>query len=217
MQTSILNISSLFGAILSLIFLTGCSGIIGGDQMSGKGSRQLDINLDSFPMEEVNEFEEASLIFMREEEKLARDVYITMYSKWGYNIFNNISSSEQQHTDGVKLLLDRYGITDPVSSDAIGDFTNSELWDLYQTLKTDGDSSLVHALSVGALIEEIDIRDLDLKYNENIDNQDIIYVYQILMDGSHNHLRAFVRTLSDQGITYVPQVLSEEEYLSIIN
>jgi hypothetical protein len=43
--------------------------------------------------------EAASLQFMREEEKLAHDVYVTLYEQWGLRVFNNISRSEQQHTE----------------------------------------------------------------------------------------------------------------------
>lgn len=49
---------------------------------------------------------------MREEEKLARDVYLTFGEKWGLTLFTNIAKSEQTHTDAVKTLLDRYEIKD---------------------------------------------------------------------------------------------------------
>ena len=42
--------------------------------------------------------EASDLIFLREEEKLARDVYLALYDAWGTPIFLNISSSEQKHT-----------------------------------------------------------------------------------------------------------------------
>ncbi len=54
------------------------------------------------------------LVYLREEEKLARDVYLHLYNTWGQWIFENIAASEQQHMDAVKTLLDRYGIHDPV-------------------------------------------------------------------------------------------------------
>ena len=154
---------------------------------------------------------------MREEEKLARDVYMDLYSKWGRRVFDNISESEQQHTDAIKTLLDKYKIDDPVKVDSIGIFQNEVLQNLYTSLTEQGSTSLIEALKVGALIEEIDILDIQKELDEHVGNQDITFVYQNLMRGSRNHLRSFVRNLSRQGVEYVPQKLSAEQYLEIIN
>ena len=171
----------------------------------------------SFPAEDVSDAEVQGLIFMREEEKLARDVYLYLYDLWGQRVFNNISGSEQMHTDAIKYLLEKYNIDDPMVVDSLGVFKNQNLQDLYNTLTTQGKDSLVAALKVGALIEEVDIRDLQNELDQNVDNQDIQYVYENLMRGSRNHLRAFVSNLSANGVTYSPQILSEEDYLAIIN
>jgi len=53
------------------------------------------------------------LTYIREEEKLARDVYLYLYDMWGSSIFDNISVSEQAHMDAIKTLIDRYGLDDP--------------------------------------------------------------------------------------------------------
>ena len=72
---------------------------------------------------DLTDSEKYWLTYMREEEKLARDVYIFLYDKWGSQIFNNISVSEQTHMDAIKTLLDRYGIPDPVADKGPGVFT----------------------------------------------------------------------------------------------
>lgn len=119
--------------------------------------------------------------------------------------------------DAIKTLLDRYELDDPVGIDSIGVFKNATLQDLYNTLINQGSVSLVEALKVGALIEEIDILDIQYELDENVDNEDVTFVYDNLLRGSRNHLRAFVRNLSRQGIDYTPVKLSEEQYLTIIN
>ncbi len=96
-------------------------------------------------------------------------------------------------------------------------FKNETLQGLYNTLIEQGSVSLIEALKVGALIEEIDILDIQNELNEHVDNQDVTFVYDNLLKGSRNHLRAFVRNLSRQGVEYTPQKLSEEQYLAIIN
>ncbi len=155
------------------------------------------------------------LVFNREEEKLARDVYLTLYATWNHNVFNNIAPSEQIHMDSILGLLNQYGIEDPVPEDTVGVYNNSILMDLYTYLVAQGQLSLVDALEVGGYIEEMDILDL-LRFIANSDHPDVITVYERLMMGSRNHLRAFVGALSDEGVTYVPVLMDEADYQAII-
>lgn len=151
----------------------------------------------------------ASLKFMREEEKLARDVYQVLANQWQTRVFENIVGSEQTHMDQLKCLLDSYQLEDSASSVA-GQFNNSELQNLYQQLVARGQASLVEALRVGALIEEVDIRDLNQALTTT-QVPEIRLVYQSLLEGSKNHLRAFTSNLSQQGETYQSQVLGDTE------
>lgn len=153
---------------------------------------------------------------MREEEKLARDVYLFLFDKWQLNIFNNIASSEQTHTDAIKDLLERYEITDPMKTDKQGNFQSQEMQNLYNELTLKGSTSLIDALIIGATIEDLDIKDLE-KLKKETDNQDIILTYENLAKGSRNHLRAFVNQINSNGGKYSPQYISEEEYNSIIS
>jgi len=159
--------------------------------------------------------EKAGLIQMREEEKLAHDVYVTMYQKWGLNVFNNISSSEQTHTDTIKYLLDKYGIEDPVKDTTVGKFTDPQMKELYDSLVEQGSKSMIDALKVGATVEDLDIKDLEELLSKT-DNEDIQIAYQNLNKGSRNHIRAFVRNLERNGETYTPQFISQERFNEII-
>ncbi len=161
--------------------------------------------------------EAAGLLLMREEEKLAHDVYLVLYEHWGLNIFQNIANSEQSHTDAVKALLDRYGLNDPAAGKAAGEFTDPTLQGLYDQLVAQGSLSLADALKVGAAIEEIDI--IDLQEEAALTTRaDILLVYQNLETGSRNHLRSFARNLLNQtGEVYQPQYLTPEAYQAIIS
>jgi hypothetical protein len=181
-----------------------------GGNGAGAGTSMLDI-----PASDLIADEATSLLFMREEEKLARDVYNTLSTTWGIQSFTNIASSEQMHMDEIKVLLDRYELTDPAL--APGQFTNPDLQALYNQLIAQGSLSVGDALKVGAAIEEIDIRDLQTRMAQT-DNADVQQAYTNLMNGSYNHLRAFTNILSQQtGETYQPQYLSAEQYQTIIN
>jgi len=158
----------------------------------------------------------AGLQFMREEEHLAHDVYVTFYQQYGLSIFNNIAGSEATHMASIKTLLDRYGIADPAAGQPIGVFTNPELQALYNQLIAQGSQSLAAALKVGAAIEEIDIRDLQVRI-AGTTHADIKSVYNRLLNGSYNHLRAFANTLKTQtGAVYQPQYLDAATFQSIM-
>ncbi len=161
--------------------------------------------------------EEANgLLYMVEEEKLARDVYITLYNETGLQVFKNIASAEIRHMNAVLSLIDKYNLTAPDTLNQVGVFQNSKLQSLYNQLVKMGNQSTVDALKVGALIEETDIEDLENWINKT-DNEDIKAVYSNLMMGSENHLRAFAGQLEATGINYTAQVLPQQKVNGILN
>ncbi len=184
------------------------------DGSQGLHAQDLTTNLP--PAGDVDDQEIADLLWMREEEKLARDVYMTLGEQWDIQVFTHISNAEQQHMDAVGLLLDRYDIEDPVGDNPVGVFTNPELQALYDKLIEQGSQSQADALLVGGAIEELDIQDLE-KAIVDTDNADIQQVYNSLMSGSEQHLRAFSRTYEMvTGETYTPQYLDQAAYDAIM-
>ena len=178
-------------------------------------AEMLDTAFTAMPTGELTALEVDGLVFMREEEKLAHDVYLTLYDLWKLPVFQNISNSETTHMDAVLTLLDRYGLEDPSVAKAVGEFTNPDLQKLYDQLISQGSQSLSDALKVGAAIEEIDILDLQDRLTQT-EKADIILVYESLLKGSRNHLRSFTRTLQQQtGENYVPQYMSQDAYSAI--
>ncbi|MBT3338584.1 MAG: DUF2202 domain-containing protein [Anaerolineae bacterium] len=197
-----------------------CDGTCDQQGVGGHGHGQggeMGGQVPAFAIGEISQAEADGLAFMREEEKLARDVYLTLYDTWGLKPFTNIASSEQTHTDAIKALLEMYELPDPVTDDTVGVFTNEDLQALNDQLVEMGSASLVDALKVGVAIEEIDILDL-IEYLEGTEEANIEFVYENLLAGSENHLRAFVSQLEAQtGETYIPQYLTQEMYDTIMS
>jgi hypothetical protein len=194
---------SILTIILVAIVICGLgdSSLAGREDLKGNEAGGEEIRL-------LSQTEADSLNFMREEEKLARDVYLVMFTYWSSKTFTNIAESEQTHMDAIKTLLDKYGLLDPADPE-IGVFNDTELQQLYDALVVKGETSKLDALMVGALIEEVDIEDLQAAV-EQTDKQDLKRVYGNLKSGSENHLRAFVfqiRLLSgeDYEAQYLPQ------------
>lgn len=186
--------------------------------------------------------EASHLTFMREEEKLARDVYLTFANMYPeQSVFSNIATkSEQTHTDTMRDKLEQFGLPDPnpTTNDlpsSIGLFSGDE-WGWYFTQKfyelvAKGSNSELDALYVGALIEELDMHDIadcptvmvDAGYNDPCglgytDESVIQTSYSSLIDGSESHLRAYVGKIEaviGEG-NYQAQYLTQEEVDAIL-
>lgn len=181
-----------------------------------QGANKLMTYLQSLPLEALSATEKAGLAHLRQEEKLARDVYQALNWFWKSPIFANIASSEQQHMDLVKWLLDRYGIADPLPGDGIGLYRDPIFTQLFILLVTFGAQSLDNALMVGAFIEDLDIADLMAEI-AHTNNRDINTVWQNLAKGSRNHLRSFYAQLVARNVVYKPLVLSPALFNQIVS
>jgi hypothetical protein len=164
----------------------------------------------------LTEQDKLDLRYLREEEKLARDTYLTLTTKWNLVVFKNISDSEQRHTDSVSQLLTAYQLPDPALPD-VGRFQNTELQNLYTDLIIRGSQSANEALLVGALVEEVDIADLQ-KMLGLTKNPDLISTYGKLLQASYRHLNSFAHLWTAQtGLAYKPQLLSQSEVERILS
>lgn len=213
-----MNAKPLITATLVASMFIGSAALAGPGQGKGAVSPAKDTTTSAVIDPDLTEIEISDLRYMREEEKLARDVYLTMDQQWGdrTQVFAKIALSEETHTTTVDYLLDKFGVEDPVVNDTVGVFTNQELQALYDELVAKGQTSYTNALYVGALIEEKDMRDI-LAAIEQTDERPIILAYSNLLDGSKSHLRAFVRVIETQGLTYEAQLLDPEEVRLILD
>jgi len=184
--------------------------------------------------------EETHLEFMCQEEKLARDVYITLGAKYPeYSVFGNIDNSEQRHVDSATAMFMKYGFPNPSTNDNVGVFTSETYGEYftvnYNELVERGLISELEALYVGAFIEELDMRDinfcpLDIVDMDNgiddisecgrvyTDQPDILRLYGNLLEGSESHLRAYVKNIEKfigEG-NYEAQVLEQEQVDEIL-
>lgn len=185
--------------------------------VSGDGTTSvIETNLKSAMIETsaLVDTELASLLKMKDEEKLARDVYTVLSLKWGGQIFSRIATAESNHLNALIILLTNYGSTE-VSIGDVGVFANADMEKLYNDLVTKASISLEEAYNTGALIEEMDIKDLTESLTTT-SNENVILVFDNLLKGSRNHLRAFNLQLTTLGLTYTPVFISQTEYTQIV-
>jgi hypothetical protein len=184
----------------------------------GDGTTSLiEANLKSALIEtsDLTDSELASLLKMKEEEKLARDVYSALAQKWGSQVFINISKAENNHLNAIVLLLTNYGSAE-TSIDEAGIFADAAVQTLYNDLVAKASVSIEDAYKTGALIEEMDIKDLD-EALVTTTNENVTLVFENLLKGSRNHLRAFNLQLTNLGIVYIPVYISQTDYSLIVN
>jgi len=185
--------------ILSVLFITSCS-----DTNNNQSTNT--INLSDTDRE--------ALLFMLEEEKLARDTYEFLDLEWGLIQFANIKISEQSHMDAIITLLERSKT--PFTILPYGEFEDDHLQDYYNQFVENGQLSQANALQIGATIEDLDIVDLQ-EFINDAESPSVIKVFESLKCGSGNHLRSFVSSIELLGDTYTIQFLTEEEYNLIIS
>ncbi|WP_111707570.1 DUF2202 domain-containing protein [Lutibacter citreus] len=195
-----------YSLVIVLALLMGCSNNSNENEMDTLETENL-INL--------SEDEISDVLFLREEEKLARDVYLYAYDLYKLSIFNNIAKSEQSHMDNVLTLIDNYGLEDPIFEER-GKFKNIELQELYNTLIKQCNLSLLDAFLVGNTIEDLDIYDI-IKNESRTSKTDILDVYSSLKCGSKNHLRSFYKQVTQSNGDYNPVYISSEEFNLIVS
>lgn len=183
----------------------------GGPSQAGPLLPQLLGTIETAPL---SQSEREGILLMREEEKLAHDLYVALYEVWNIPIFANIAQSEASHMEWVELLITRYALEEP-GSEAPGEFGNTQLKQLYEELLEAGKLSLASAFEVGATVEDLDIFDLERLLQES-DNKDIRIVYQNLNKGSRNHLRSFNAQLHQIGKRYIPKHIDQHLFRAII-
>ncbi|HEX3003912.1 MAG TPA: DUF2202 domain-containing protein, partial [Angustibacter sp.] len=136
--------------------------------------------------------QKSELAAMAEEEKLAHDVYTALGERTGDARFARIAASEQQHLTMVRVLLTRYGVTDPTQGRDAGEFATAATTKAYSAFVSQGSASLEAALGVGRTIESTDIADLKQAV-KGLDAPDVSTVYDRLTTASSHHLAAFSR------------------------
>jgi hypothetical protein len=188
--------AKILGSVLFIFVLVGCNtntDVVSPEtELSKTGSYNLsspDGGVYPITQEEID-----GLIYMRIEEKLARDVYTVFGTAYNAKVFLNIKLSEQAHMNAVKRMLDKYNIPDPLTTDEVGVFPDPAFQALYDQLITQGSVSLYEALLVGVAIEELDIADLEAQL-AFVTNPGIINLYTNLKAGSISHLTAFNKNL----------------------
>jgi len=226
--------------VLNKALVSGFVGLAimaGTGNVTAEGGKTLSVDIDDVVLD-YNE--QTHLIFMREEEKLARDVYLTLGTMYPDSvIFGNIDDSEQTHTTAVKAMIEKYGLEDPNTNDNIGAFTGEDYgWyftEKFNLLVERASISELEALYVGAFIEELDMMDINqcpgviVETDNGIDdvnecgriytdNSDVINLYASLLDGSDSHLAGYVKNIEKyigEG-NYQAQVLTQEQVDEIL-
>ena len=168
----------------------------------GNGGRPDPAGVSAAVLVPLTEAEINTLLWMREEEKLARDVYIKMTEYYPANIFSNIAAAEQKHFDAIGRKLDQYGIPD-VALTEMGVFYDQDLQRMYDDFVKEGQVGYVEALWVGVAIEEADLVDLSVAIDET-DSRPLKRTYSRLLIGSQHHLDSFIKLLEKEGIDYEP-------------
>lgn len=210
-KLQLMKLIPVFIIALSFTVLSACSN--DKDEIDDITKYEIEDEIEDVTTKTLTDGDITALLFMLEEEKLARDTYIYMNDVWSLNQFANIQKSEQTHMNAIENLLKQNNIAYNILP--AGEFADKNLQSLYNQFLIDGVISKINALKIGATIEDLDIVDLQVNMDAS-SNAALISVFKSLECGSRNHLRSFVSGLEKNGSTYTPQFLTQEAYNTII-
>ena len=173
------------------VLFAGLAGIKAADNQQRQAGSRARLQAVQLSEEEI-----ANIQYMWQEEKLARDVYLTLYEEWHVTVFANISESEQRHMDAIGRLIELYDINVSVMDTTVGAFEDPFFAGLYEEFVDSGTVSLLDALIVGVSIEEQDIADLTEKLAQTT-IRNVRRVFENLLAGSERHLAAFQQCIDN--------------------
>ncbi|MCC7376875.1 MAG: DUF2202 domain-containing protein [Verrucomicrobiales bacterium] len=130
-----------------------------------------------------------SILYMKQEEKMARDLYTALADQWDARTLQNIAAAEQRHMNAIDTLIAGNGLQDSTPAEP-GKFSIPDLQSLYNELLAKGQASLAGAFAVGVAVEETDIADLKEAIAATTDTA-TLRVFGNLLRGSTHHLAAF--------------------------
>lgn len=98
--------------------------------------------------------QKTALARVAEQEKLAHDLYTAFAARYEARVLDRISAAETDHLHAIRVLLDRYHVTDPTAGKAAGAFATATTKATYDRLPARGKASEQTALQIGATAEK---------------------------------------------------------------
>lgn len=155
------------------------------------------------------------LFALREDEKMARDLYTVFAAKYSTAPqIDRIAAAENSHIAYVEAVLDYYEISYPAMT-AAGLFEDAKRQAIYNEL-ADKSGTLLEVYATMAAVEEESVSAYKSVQSE-ITNENIALVITNMIKASSNHLKAAVCQIIVGGSTYTPLYLSAEEFGTIVN
>jgi len=181
-----------------LVGLTSAAVIVSGAAVAGAQALAADPTPTPSAGAALDEQAQEHVAFIREEERLARDLYTALDAHHdGLAPFSMIKNAEQRHFDAAGRLIDIYHLDDPSEGAEAGEYAFDELQERYDGWLERGLKSEQEAFTVGVELETADIADLE-KMIADIDNAQVDRVLGHLLQGSEHHLDAFTKAVNGE-------------------
>jgi len=206
-------------------FLVACGDSDNNSATTNQDADKIIESVEAMPKSDLTQELRNSLAYMGNEERLAYDIYNTLYDEHlkssGVEIkqFTNIANrSEIKHIETVQAVVKKYNLgvdnldvnktvieDNNLSANSMksGVYDIEAIQTLYNTLYDLGVQSTENALKVGCMVEVTDIDDLDkyLELSKASNADDVTEAFNFLRDGSYKHYWAFDEGLKNLGVS----------------
>jgi len=189
------------------------------DESSGLTSINTSIartNFFSFPYADLSDLEIDGIRFIREEEKASKDYVLSMDILFDENLLDQLYEVERTHYQAGLFAIEKYGLADPTSGKARGNFTSPNIQAFYDTAISDGQGGTSDAIHAAARLQEASYVTITNQLNRVANNRDLRMVYHALATATRNHIRLTISRLDELGLTYEPRFLSVSDFQDII-
>lgn len=174
----------------ALIVMAGCSKDPVVSPMNDPAS-----DYGNYKLPELAEDEIDDLLYMVQEERLAFDMYSTLYIEYELKIFQQIANSEEKHVAALSELISKYDLTNPNDNMDPGEYLDEVIQALYDQLLEQAMLSRNWAIQTGIDIESLDITDLNTVLART-DAKNLLQAYNHLVEASEKHLESFTEELN---------------------
>jgi len=158
------------------------------------------------PRGQLSAEDQASIIYIREGAQLSRDINLLFEAAWQAQVFRDAAERQKQALRATDLLIDRHGL--PAASAEPGIYQDEQFSRLYGQFAEEGSASLPAALAAAAVLEELNILDLQTRMAQT-EKADIRLVYQHLLKIASANLWSFSRAIERfGGAAYEPRYLT---------
>ncbi|MCJ8344835.1 DUF2202 domain-containing protein [bacterium] len=140
---------------------------------------------------ELTVIQKQDILDVFEDAKVSGNAYFDFAELWKLRVFHHIGRSKDQHSRGLKKLIEKYQLDISNIPTTKGEFSNQERLNDYNTLKTEGTISVEKAIDASIVYETQLLSSITSK--EQGASEDVLTVFARIKESLNRNIEAYTR------------------------